>query len=413
MALSSTLAFGRSPEEELLLYCARCHTTPQQRERIRTLVEAKPNWDVLVPMAHRHGITPLFYWHLQKICADAVPQNTLQHLRDHFHANAQWNLSLTAELIRILNFFEEHGVPAIPYKGVVLANSLYGNLAFREFNDLDILVHREDVLRAKSLLMSIGYRPEINLTRVQESAHMRTECEYNFRLDDARIRIEIHWEFVPRYFSVTFNHGTLWKNLAWTSVGGLPIRTLSPEDLLLVLCVHGGKHLWSSLGWVCDVSELIRVHRTMDWYRVMDQSKRFGIKRMLHLGLCLAIDLLQADIPQEVFDRVRSDSSIQLLVRAVREKLFYEHDLRNETIERWNFQSAHLKMRERLRDRIRYCYRHLVALNMRDWSVISLPPVLFPLYYVIRPIRLTAKLVRRIGRHLLFDLKRIQRPQVE
>ncbi len=413
MALSSTSAFGRFPKEELLLCCARCHMTPEQGERMRALVEAKPNWGFLVSMAHRHGLTPLFYWHLQSICADSVPQNTLKHLRDHFHANARRNLFLTAELIKVLNIFEDHEVPAIPFKGAVLANSLYGNLAFREFNDLDVLVHREDVLRVKDLLLSVGYRPEIDLTRVQESAYMRTECEYNFRLDDGRVRVEIHWEFAPRYFSFTFDHGPLWKNVARTTLGGIQIRTLSPEDLLLVLCVHGGQHLWGSIGWVCDVSELIRVHRAMDWNRVMDQAKRAGMKRMLHLGLYLAIDLLQADIPQVMLDRVRSDQSVHKLARQVREKLFFEGNLRNETIEGWRLKSIDLKMRERLRDRIKYCYRLLVTLNIGDWSVISLPPVLFPLYYAIRPIRLTAKLVRTIGKRLLFDMKRIQRPQVE
>jgi hypothetical protein len=31
-----------------------------------------------------------------------------------------------------------------------------------------------------------------------------------------------------------------------------------PEDMLLFLCVHGGKHQWTRLAWICDVAEFIR-----------------------------------------------------------------------------------------------------------------------------------------------------------
>ncbi|MBI3578246.1 MAG: nucleotidyltransferase family protein [Ignavibacteriales bacterium] len=387
--------------------------TPKQGERIRVLVEARPNWDFLVSMAHRHGITPLFYWHLQRICVDSVPQNTLQRLRDHFYANAHRNLLLAAELIRILNIFGDQGVPVIPYKGVVLTNSLYGNLSLREFADLDILVHQMDVLFVKNLLLSSGYRPEFNLTRLQEASHLRTECEYNFILDDKKIRVEIHWDFAPPYFSCVLDHTALWKNAERTTLAGLEVQTLAPEDLLLVLCVHGGKHHWASIGWVTDLCELIYVHRGLDWTKVMDQAKRAGITKMLHLSLFLAANLLQADIPRNLLDKIRCDPAVKLLADQLRKNFFCEGNLRDKVIGAWRQKSVDLKMRERLRDRVQYCCRLLVALNVRDWSVISLPPVLFPLYYVIRPVRLAVNLFKRIWLNLVVGIGRTQGSQIK
>ena len=92
--------------------------------------------------------------------------------------------------------------------------------------------------------------------------------------------------------------------------GGRRRRGAEPcprEDHLLVLSVHGGKHLWPCLGWVCDVAELLRAHADLDWGRVTAGAGRLGCRRMLLVGLALADGLLQAPVPAEVRRRVRSD----------------------------------------------------------------------------------------------------------
>jgi hypothetical protein len=90
------------------------------------------------------------YQSLNTTCPEAVPKANLAQLRNYFHANAQRNLFLTQELLKLLTLFKTNGISAIPYKGPVLAVAVYGNLALRQFGDLDILVHKRDVLRAKT-----------------------------------------------------------------------------------------------------------------------------------------------------------------------------------------------------------------------------------------------------------------------
>jgi len=52
------------------------------------------------------------------------------------------NFFLTKELLELLTLFEAHCIPASPYKGPALAIMAYGNLALRQFSDLNILVHK-------------------------------------------------------------------------------------------------------------------------------------------------------------------------------------------------------------------------------------------------------------------------------
>jgi hypothetical protein len=56
----------------------------------------------------------------------------------------------------------------------------------------------------------------------------------------------------------------------------------------------------------------------------------------------------------------------------------------------------HLRMTERWQDRVRHCIRSATTTTVSDWALLSLPKCLFPLYYVVRPVRLTGKHGRRL-----------------
>jgi hypothetical protein len=64
------------------------------------------------------------------------------------------------------------------------------------------------------------------------------------------------------------------------TLAALAYGNLSLENLLLVRCAHGSKHLWERLGWICDVAELIRVRKEKsDWEKVnKEQATALGSK---------------------------------------------------------------------------------------------------------------------------------------
>ena len=153
------------PESELLLCCARSSIDSERSDRIRSLLRDGIDWTHLLRQAKEHGVMPLLCWHLTNHCLDGIPQPLVDRLRDHFHSNARSNLLLTEELLRLLDLLEARGIRAIPFKGPALAASVYGNVALRQFCDLDLLVHASEVSKTRDLLISAGYQPELNLTR--------------------------------------------------------------------------------------------------------------------------------------------------------------------------------------------------------------------------------------------------------
>src|SRR5207245_416710 len=138
-------------EAELLLCASRASMDSGRAERIRALVRQSIDWGYVLGIGRRHGVLPLLYWHLSKIWPDAVPKAILKQLRDQFQQNTLHNLFLTGELLKLLNLFQTHGIRAITYKGPTLAMGAYGNLALRQFNDLDLLVRKNDIPKAREL----------------------------------------------------------------------------------------------------------------------------------------------------------------------------------------------------------------------------------------------------------------------
>jgi hypothetical protein len=138
-AKTPTLCDHSVSVKELLLYCAQTPIDSEIAERIRTLLQQDIDWAYLIQTAAQHGVMPLLYQSLNTTCPEAVPKANLAQLRNYFHTNAQRNLFLTKELLKLLTLFETHSIPAIPFKGPVLAVSAYGNLSLRQISDLDIL----------------------------------------------------------------------------------------------------------------------------------------------------------------------------------------------------------------------------------------------------------------------------------
>ena len=378
-------------EDRLLLSCARIPRTAETATRIRALLGGDVDWEYLLQRAHEHGVASLLYWHLGTACPELVPERAMHRLRCHFQANNLHNLFLTKELLRLLDAFDAHRIPAIPYKGPALAASVYGNLALRQFGDLDILVRRHDILRAEELLASLGYRPQYTLPSEQKAAFLRSQSEHVFAHESVKSIVELHWAITERAFSFPLDPEYFWGRLERISLGNKTVTTLSPEDMLLILCVHGAKHLWVRLAWICDVSELIRVHRDMVWEQIVVQARALGSERLLLLGLRLASDLLGATLPEEVLRRVRANQAVKAIAEQIYKRLFSEAGGQTDLFEGSLFHPLSLRMRERPSDKIRYCILAATTQTVEDWELVSLPRFLSFFYYVIRFIRLTGR----------------------
>ncbi len=310
-----------SPETALLLACARTRRSARDAHVLRTLACQEPDWERLIGAAARHGVLPLVHAHLGTV--EAVPEQTRETLHLLASRIARHNLMLTGVLRDVLDLFEREGLPAIPYKGPVLAASVYENVALRPFSDLDVLVHPEDAPRARTILSAAGFRFVPEAPGLDEATALRLGREYRFERAPGVI-LEVQWRVVSasdgwRRFSLA----PVWTRLRTTTLTGRTIPALGNEDRLAVLSLHGAHNQWVRLKWIVDVAEILR-GAALDWDTLLSNAERWGIRRPGLLGLSLAHDLLDAPLPDGIRRLIASDRALPHLAAMVRRRLFLE-----------------------------------------------------------------------------------------
>lgn len=372
------------PEHGLLLCCARTNVSPRVAARLRELAVANIDWDYLFLLARRHAVVPLLYLQLNHHARELVPPENQRHLKQQYQENSARNTVLTAELCRLIGLFREAGIEAIPYKGPVLSLFAYGDRSLRRFVDLDVIVKKNDVLKTREILLAEGYVPSKSLSLDQQELLLRTQHNLQFSRENRRWIIELHWEVAPHLFASTVSAEELWQNLITIDVDGTQLNGLAADDLLYSLCIHGSRHLWERLSWICDVAELIARHR-FDWTTLLRRAATADAERMFLLGLCLASELLDAPLPDDVRRRFESDELVEALAAKVIEHLFNGTDHVPATSR--EILEYNLRVRKSLAGRARYL-AHLFRPTDSDLGRRSFPSRLSFAYYLMRPFRL-------------------------
>lgn len=384
-------------EHRLILACARAVIDAEKLDEIdeiKDLVRQGIDWSYLIRKASRNGVMPLVCLNLIRICPELMPGDVLDECSKYWRDQARQNLVQTAELVKLMRLLDSHKILALPFKGPTLAAYAFGNLSLRQFCDLDILVRKRDINRIVKLLTANGFKLASSPTWLQRlPTPASRKKDYGLISEDGQTRVELHWRFSGTHFDLPVDLNYLWENLETVSLAGYPVRSLPLNVLFMYLTMHGSRHGWERLIWVCDIAELLRTrHQDINWPRLLLEAGVLGNKRNLLLGLHLANDLLGAKLPEEVVPEIESDPVLKQLATQVRAFLFRDEGT-SPSISYW--QNYHLKVRERFRERARlrfhYSYRYLhIAFtpNVKDHAIVPLPRYLSFAYYLLRPFRL-------------------------
>ncbi len=376
-----TSIFGT--ELDLILACCGNDSDGHLSARVRQILQHGVDWERLVQLADHHGLTPLLFRRLSSEMDPRQP-SLLGALREQDASNTHRALWLTLELLNIHRHLQARGLEALPYKGPALAESLYGNVALRQFSDLDLLIRSDDLPRIKTALRELGYEPGIRLAQAAERDYLKSGYEYTFDGARGRNLLEIKWQILPRFYSIGFDANKFFERAATVTIEGQKLRTLCDQDLMLVLCVHAAKHAWKQISWLCDVVQLAR-SRALDWSALRAEAERLGIARIVAVTFLLAHKLLGAELPEGIGPDAKTEALAQQIVSL----MVAEGEFDPESLAYFRLM---MELRERPRDRVTFWWRLLVTPGAGEWSAVRLPGPLFPLYRVVRVCRLAGKL---------------------
>jgi len=380
----ATIIFN--PEIDLILACCGEDRRGELSVRVRQILEHRLDWERLVKLAEHHGLVPLLYRRLST-AMDVAKSAWLEPLRQQDKTNAHRTLGLTLELLNIHRHLAARGLEVLPYKGPVLAEMLYGNVALREFSDLDLLIRARDLPAVKSALAELGYGSSLHLRPAAERAYLRSGYEFTFDGAHGRNLIEIKWQVLPRFYSIGFDVGNLFDRSVEVTVNGQKLRTLCDQDLMLVLCVHAAKHSWMQLSYLCDIAQLAR-SRALDWAELQAEAGRLGITRIVAVSFLLAHKLLGAALPAGL--DLHRDPAAGSLAQRVLQGIVAGTEFDPESVSYFRLMMG---LRERRRDRASFVWRLWVTPGPGEWAAIRLPEPLFPLYRAVRMGRLAGRLL--------------------
>ena len=373
------------PEKRLLVACSRTQMTESAAQQIRQIASGRIDWDYLLRAAAENSVLPLLALNLPAVAPDSFSSEQFARLKAAARAAGIRSLQLAAELIRVVDALRAENVLALPYKGPVIAVQAYGDLAMREFEDLDIILPQRDMARANDVLLALKYSPRFPWIFGQSAI---VPGDYKYYDRERRIIVELHTESTLRHFPVVPSLEQMSKRAEKVTIGGHAVATFGPEDTLVLLCIHGSKDFWERISWIADVAEFTQRASNLDWPRVFARAEELRATRMVSLGLALALRLLDAPLSAGIRAGVDADATALELASQIQRRL-----LAKEVSVRSAAQSFHYR-RQMVQGALgswRYGLRLATAPAEEDWNMVPLPRVLAPLYTVLRPFRLFRK----------------------
>jgi hypothetical protein len=390
----STSAAGAilSAEWSLLLAALALPSTADKLNQVRVLLGGFQPWELLLGIAEQQGVLPLLCQTLSLV-SNEVPAESMRALDERYQSNLHKSLFLAREMIRILEQLEGAGVEVMPYKGVALAEAAYGDMALRQSGDIDLLVRAADLTRIKTAVGALGYVPHLQLSAAEERAYLLSGYECAFDGPAGRNLLEVQWAIQPRFYAVDLSLEDLFQRSVTVRVAGRAMKTLSPEDQILVLSVHAAKHVWGRLIWLRDIAQIIETPG-LNWNWLIAQARALGMTRILWVTLLLVDRLLGLPVPDPCRDLVLADPAAAELTDEIGAYLLLGTSYSTESVSYFRLM---MNLRERRADRVRFLRRLIFTPGLNEWRAVRLPEALFPLYRVVRLWRLLARLVSRGG----------------
>jgi hypothetical protein len=384
----------------LLIACCQTDPTTEDIQYIHSFIQnSKFNSEHLSALANAHGVLPLVYKtlkdHASKIQNSTFNiQDLLAELKSAYTQIAHRNMLMSAELIRIMKLLEAHQIPALAFKGPVLAQMIYGDITTRQYSDLDILVDEKDAFKAGTLMSESGHTCVLPLNILSNKTCLHTAKDFSLMSDTGGVHTELHWRLFEKKYNISIFSCAVENKCQTVKINDKEIRTLQNELLIVYLCLHGAKHTFERIEWICDIDRLIRSIK-INWEEAITIADQSRAKRSFYLGLSLAHHLLDTTLPSDILKCIndgetRTLESMTLKQMAEKTKKRGEFEKNRET---FFYQT---KLFDTKSDMLRFYLSTLFRISTSDCQTFVLPEKLKILYIFLRPLRLGWSYSKRI-----------------
>lgn len=223
-----------SQMKELLLLLSGYPFDNKDKPALGRALREVSDWKPVVELINAHGIIALAAFNLNKSgLSNIVPPEAMALLDNGYKQSLARNTWLTLRWKEVNSILTDAGIKHVLLKGMALEYTVYGGRGLRQMNDNDILVRKEDVLRAWNLLKEKGFSPGMH----KSSFHKDIMLEIGKHLPELTrdgYTVELHHTL----FKENAYKQTAFENSKEISVDGVKAFVLPDEINLAFLKSH-------------------------------------------------------------------------------------------------------------------------------------------------------------------------------
>ena len=351
---------------------------------------AKPlDWAKFWALATNHHVIPLATRALKAAARQnraTLPEEYRTCLQRQCLAISAHNLRATGVLRRLQVLMASNGIQLVPIKGPALAVLAYGSTSLRQFEDLDLIVRREDLLRAVDLLAGAGYLPREIPSTANRARYLASLQDWSLQKPGDLLHLDLKPVLISPALCGPASADFMAAACRPLDLGeGRSVHAPGPEAMLLAVCMDGANEMWGKLSSIADVGALVAAWPGADWEGLLAQASRFGQRRSLAVGVQVAYLLLASPLPEAFREAARADPAVHELAAQAVARMRAGISLKTSPLVQSRFAC---QTRERMRDRWRYFARVLFVPGAMDLHQVALPDVCYPVYSLLRPVRL-------------------------
>ncbi len=309
----------------LLLRLARPNTDPANETAIdQLIINDFWEWDELIRLGRKHGSMPLIYRALKHRPDSMVPTDIIDQTRQDFQRIGLM-INLQVKVMKeVIEQFNDAGVPLLFFKGLSLGQQAYGNVIWRKPGDLDILIQRPHIKKAREILVGMGLETRLDKAAEKEQLARQDQLAFYGKTVDVDLHLSLQQRsFLKMSYAATFDRENVWRRATHTMIDGIKVPCLSPEDQFCLLAVHSAKHGWHWLYMLTDMASAM-VNMKINWLKVSSLAKRIKAERMLGLSVLLVNQLFELPIPTQLVPMASNDGSLYSLANQIITRIFDE-----------------------------------------------------------------------------------------
>lgn len=293
------------------------------------------NYGKLLRLSYDHRVLPLVFHHIEAGTPyiPSPPTGIIDVGRIVSESQRLRTDSILKHAKIIFSELNNSEIRFMLFRGLLLATTVYKRPHFRNFEDIDLLVPKDDEEKVDRVLKDLGYEQgRFDTQRKIIVPYSKEELDfwvkdrqhsgsYLLLTDDPftrAIKVDVHHKLTNIHDSFQIQNNDLLPNSREEKILGLKIEAIDIQDLVLMLCVHIHTHSrWLyeirdrndlHLSRFTDIFEVVNSYKsTIDWDKIIAKTRQMGINFPVALGLFWTSKIYGQFFPEEVLDSIRPD----------------------------------------------------------------------------------------------------------